>query len=280
MKITSRIRKITLGIAALMVCVLSCKDDYESDAGDPQLPLSADGVSLKAPGKGQYRIATNLVDGQAVITVDLTKLASVSSLSVTKYVDGTLDETFGTGGTQTISAPGNDSYDYEYTLLDSDLDRLVVLSFKASDGSKVLVSDLSLTVSLTPRENIPRKKWQWTSRLWVTGGNAQDLKQCEADNYFLFNADSTITVNYGADTGAGDCLFDGFTVYDKWWLTADDKYFIIQSHGLFDPTVKTDSNVVKTLSVPLLEWQIGIDLSVFGLGTDEQFLYQYTAQPK
>jgi hypothetical protein len=259
----------------------SCEDDYQSDAADPGLPLTADGASIKAPGHGQYKITRKLVDGQVVITADFSTLNGVKSLTVTKTVATQKDETFGQNGVVTIDPSGQTKYDFTYNLQDGDVDKLIGLTFQAQDQSgNVLTSDVTLVVTLSPRENIPRKKWAWTSRLWVDNDNAQDLKDCEKDNYYLFNSDSTVTVNYGADTGAGDCAFDGFTIYDKWYLTADEKYFILKSHGLFDPTVKVDSFQMQTLTVDKLEMSIDIDLSIFGLGTDETFLYQYTAEPK
>ncbi|HEY5747826.1 MAG TPA: hypothetical protein VIU12_17250 [Chryseolinea sp.] len=268
-------------LAATVLGLGSCEDDYQSDAAEPGLPLTVDGASIKAPGQGQYKLTRKLVDGQVVITADLSTLDGVKSLTVTKTVATQKDETFGQNGVITIDPSGKSKYDFTYTLQDADVDKLVGLTFEAQDqAGKALTSDVTLVVTLSPRENIPRKKWAWTSRLWVDNNNAQDLKDCEKDNYYLFNSDSTVTVNYGADTGAGDCAFDGFTVYDKWYLTADEKYFILKSHGLFDPTVKVDSFQMQTLTVEKLEMSIDIDLSVFGLGTDETFLYQYLAEPK
>lgn len=259
----------------------SCEDDYQSDAADPGLPLTVDGASIKAPGHGQYKITRKLVDGQVIITADFSTLNGVKSLTVTKTVATQKDEAFGQNGVVTVDPSGQSKYDFTYNLQEGDVDKLIGLTFQAQDQSgNVLTSDVTLVVTLSPRENIPRKKWAWTSRLWVDNDNSQDLKDCEKDNYYLFNSDSTVTVNYGADTGAGDCAFDGFTIYDKWYLTADEKYFILKSHGLFDPTVKVDSFQMQTLTVDKLEMSIDIDLSIFGLGTDETFLYQYTAEPK
>ena len=259
----------------------SCEDDYQSDAADPGLPLTVDGASIKAPGHGQYKITRKLVDGQVIITADFSTLNGVKSLTVTKTVATQKDEAFGQNGVVTVDPSGQSKYDFTYNLQEGDVDKLIGLTFQAQDQSgNVLTSDVTLVVILSPRENIPRKKWAWTSRLWVDNDNSQDLKDCEKDNYYLFNSDSTVTVNYGADTGAGDCAFDGFTIYDKWYLTADEKYFILKSHGLFDPTVKVDSFQMQTLTVDKLEMSIDIDLSIFGLGTDETFLYQYTAEPK
>jgi len=266
---------------ATVLCLGSCEDDYQTDSADPGLPLTVDGSSIKAPGQGQYKLSRKLVDGQVVITADLSTLDGVKSLTVTKTVAAQKDETFGQNGVITIDPSGQSKYDFTYNLQDTDVDKLVGLTFQAQDqAGNVLTSDVTLVVTLSPRENIPRKKWAWTSRLWVTNGNAQDLKDCEKDNYYLFNSDSTVTVSYGAETGAGDCVFDGFNIYDKWYLTADEKYFIIKRHGLFDPTVVIDSFQMQTFTVDKLEMSIDMDLTCCGAGPDETFLYQYLAEPK
>jgi hypothetical protein len=137
-----------------------------------------------------------------------------------------------------------------------------------------------MVVTLTPRENISRKKWLWASRLWVDNGNSQDLKDCEKDNFFLFNADGSIAVNYAAGTGAGDCAFEGFKVYDNWQFTADEKLFIVKKHDAFSGVVEIDSFRVQSLTVEKMLLELDIDLSDFGLSTEETFLYEYTAQPK
>lgn len=280
-KIMKFIRQWKLYILVIVSSILilnSCEEDYTSDAQDKGLPLSVGNTNIKAPGKGQYRLEKRLVEGTAVITADLSSFVSVSSFTITKRLNGTVDNTFGTNGVMSVTPAS--TYNFNYALSDQDVDQLVTFTFLATHADGVAASDLTLKVSLTPRENIPRKKWLWTSRLWVDNGNSQDLKECEKDNYFLFNADSTITVNYGANTAAGDCVFDGFTIYDKWHLTADEKYFIIEKHGLFDPTVVMDTFRMKTLTTETLEMEIDIDLTIFGLTADETFLYQYTAQPK
>lgn len=278
MKFIRHWKLYVLAIASAILFLNSCEDDYTSDAGDRGLPLSVQNINIKAPGKGQYRLEKRLVEGLALITADLSSFDAVSSFTITKRTNGAIDNTFGTGGVLTVTP--SSAYDFNYTLSDGDVDQLVTFTFLAAHSGGVAASDLTLKVSLTPRENIPRKKWVWTSRLWVDNANSQDLKECEKDNYYLFNADSTVTVNYGVNTGAGDCVFDGFTIYDKWYLTADEKFFIIKKHGLFDPTEVVDTFRMKTFTTEMLEMEIDIDLTVFGLTADETFLYQYVAQPK
>lgn len=280
-KIFKSLSYLCLSVLMLGFVLAACDDsDYESDAGLPGLPLTVADTSVQAPGYGQYKLRT-LSGVDVEIGVDLSVLASVSSLTVTKTINAEVDETFGTGGTMSLSAGGAGDYDFTYTTLVTDVDQLVGLTFTATDGNgNEVSSDLTLIVTVSPRDNIPRKKWAWTSRIWVDGGNLEDLKECERDNFFYFNADSTITVDYGANTAAGDCLFDGFTVYDKWYLTEDEQQFVIESHGLFDPTPKIEVYQVEMFDTEVIKMSIDIDLSLFGLSTEETFLYEYSARQK
>lgn len=278
-KMNKRIGNLILLVVFVAGSFIACDDsDYESDAGKMALPLTVADTSVQAAGYGQYKV--RVLSGTEVnIGLDLTALQSASALTVTKTVNAQVDETFGNGGTMDLNINGNNGQ-YTYTALVDDVDQLIGLTFTATDQNGVeLSSDLTLIVTVSPRDNIPRKKWAWTSRIWVDGGNAEDIKECEKDNYFLFNADSTITVNYGANTAAGDCAFDGFTVYDKWYLTEDEQYFVIESHGLFDPTPKVETYKVEVFDTEVIKMSIDIDLSVFGLSTEETFLYEYSARP-
>ncbi|WP_422356761.1 hypothetical protein [Roseivirga pacifica] len=278
---TKRYVNAVLVLLLLVTSIIACDDsDYDSDAASPALPLTIADTSVRAAGYGQYRLKT-LSGTELNIAVDLSALPSVSSLAVTKTINTEVDESFGTNGVMELPiSNGADTYTYDYTALVEDVDQLIGLSFTASDGSNEVTSDLTLIVTVSPRDNIPTKKWAWTGKIWVDGGNAPDLKDCEKDNFFFFNADSTVTVDYGANTAAGDCAFDGFTVYDKWYLTEDEQFFVIESHGLFDPTPVVEQYRVEKFDTDVIQMSIDIDLSVFGLSTEETFLYEYTARQK
>lgn len=278
--LNKKIGSLILVALVALFGVLACDDnDYASDAGNMALPLTVADTSVQAPGYGQYKV--RVLSGTEVnIGLDLSGLSSVSSLKVTKTVNAEVDDSFGNGGTLELSASGNMGQ-YTYTSLVEDVDQLIGLTFTAvgQNGTEIS-SDLTLIVTVSPRDNIPRKKWAWTSKVWVDGGNAPDLKDCEKDNYFYFNADSTITIDYGPNTAAGDCVFDGFTVYDKWYLTEDEQFFVIESHGLFDPTPVVETYRVEEFDTEVIKMSIDLDLSVFGLSSEETFLYEYSARPK
>jgi hypothetical protein len=262
-----------------VVVVIACDDNYESDAADPAIPLTAD-ANIKAPGHGQYSM--HAFTGKDV-NVKAMLPEGINSLTITKKVNLENDNTFGTNGVLSANAPGPE-YQFTYTPVEADIDQLVGFTFtgKNSDGSEIS-SDLTLIVTLSPRDNLPKRKWLFKSKIWVSQNEAEDIRECEKDNYWYFNADGTITVDYGTDTAAGDCAFDGFNVYDSWELSEDEKTFTIVYHNLFSGAVTTDVYTVNKLTVDNLDLQIDIDLSWIDPNlytTHERFIYKYVAQRK
>lgn len=260
----------------------SCEDDYKSDASDEEILLTYPGQQIKAPGRGQYKLRA--LSGETIqVAANLSGITPLQSLSITKTVNLSVDESFGTNGTLTVDGGAvNDEYIFEYTPDVDDIDQLVGFSFSAegSNGSRV-ASDLQLVVTLSPRDNLPRKKWIWKSKLWVDKDNLQDIKECEKDNYYLFNEDGTMSINFGDNTGTPGCDFDGFNVYDTWSLSEDESTFTMVYHSIFSPDApQTEVYRVKTLTTETLELEIDYDLTIFGEGPEETFLFEFTAAPK
>jgi hypothetical protein len=78
--------------------------------------------------------------------------------------------------------------------------------------------------------------------------------------------------------GASGCLFDGFNIFDKWYLSDDEKIFTQIYHSVFDPTkITVEKYVVKSLTPDKMVLEIAIDLSAFGLGKEELFVFTYEA---
>lgn len=260
----------------------SCESDYETDADDPAIPLVHAQQQLKAPGRGQYVLRA--LSGESVeVKADIASIGELESLTITKTVNLQVDNSFGTNGTLTVDAGAiQDEYVFQYEPLQSDVDQLVGFTFRAERNTGAsLASDLQLVVTLSPRDNLPRRKWVWKSKIWIDADNTQDIKECEKDNYYLFNDNGTMSLNYGNNTGSAGCDFDGFNVYDTWSLSEDEKTFTMVYHSIFSPdSPQTETYRVKTLTTEKLELEIDYDLSVFGLGTEETFLYEFTAVPK
>lgn len=260
--------------------LVSCEEDYETDADDNAILLTHSVEPIKAPGRGQYKLKTLSGDEMEVVA-HLTDIAPLKSFSITKTVNLAVDATYGTNGVLTVDLVNSD-YLFEYTPSEADVDQLVGFTFRAegTNGTKI-TSDLELAVTLSPRDNLPRRKWLWKSKVWVDGGNAPDMKECEKDNFFLFNSDKTMSLNFGTNTGSAGCDFDGFNVYDTWSLSEDEKVFTMIYHSIFSPdNAQTETYRVKTLTTEKLELEIDYDLTFFGLGPEETYLFEFTAVPK
>lgn len=269
-------------LALAMVAILvSCEEEDNATPDDPQVKLSA----KVAPGHNQYRERVESGD-EINIDVEVTSSAGLSKFTVTKTVNLSVDSTFGENGVLTVNPGGGSSFEYpfQYVPVVEDIDELVGFTFRAENANgSASESDLTLQVTLSPRDNLTMRRWLLKSVLHVNNEeepNKEEIKECEKDNSMLLNADSTMVMDYGSDTGQGDCMFDGFNVYTSWHLTEDEKYFIRESHGIFSPDVTViDSFRVKTLTVDQLAMEQDVDLTVFGMGI-ETFLYVYDATPR
>ncbi len=282
MKINQLGRRYLLMIFSISAFLISCEDDYDSDAADPGIPLAHAEQQIKAPGRGQYKLRA-LSGEQLEVTANMASVAPLTSFNITKTVNLEVDNSYGSNGTLTVDAGAvSGDYVFQYEPSEADVDQLVGFTFNAegSNGAQ-LSSDLQLVVTLSPRDNLPRKKWLWKSKIWVDKDNLQDIKECEKDNFYLFNSDGTMSINFGDNTGTPGCDFDGFNAYDTWSLSEDEKTFTMVYYSIFSPdNLVTETYRVKTLTTEKLELEIDYDLSIFGEGTEETFLFEFTALPK
>lgn len=264
----------------LTACIAGCEDDMGSNSSDAAILLTAGGADIKAPGHGQYKLA--VLSGDEISVAAGVASSQIQSLTITKTVNLAVDPVFGDNGVLTVDPASFDSeYIFNYSPPVTDIDQLVGFTFRVenSNGS-TQVSDLTLVVTLSPRDNLPFRRWNLVSRLYVDGGNSEDLKECEKDDYYLFNGDGTMSLHYGTDTAAGDCALDGLTEYDTWELSEDEKFFIMKRHGIFSPDVtETQTYRVALLTTEKLELEIDLDLSFIGLSTKETFKYKMEAAP-
>jgi len=268
----------------LLLSLIQCDDQDENGfADDPSIALEAP----LSDGHAQYKLSVQ--SGYAVsvpLTVNSGK--KLQRIEVSKTVNLQADQTFGESGTLTIvNAPSVTPFEYTFNYSPSadDVDKLVGFTFTAEteDGFSSQ-ADLTLVVTLSPRDNLTRRRWNLKSILHVNNPdhpNMEVINDCEKDNAMLLYEDHTMEIDYGSDTGNGGCMFDGFNIYDSWRLTDDDKLFIRVSHGIFSPDVSvTDTFVVRVLSIDRFSIEQTVDLSDFGGAKDEKFLYIYQAGPK
>ncbi len=279
-------KKFKIFRIGLMLClplVLSCEaDDAQGpedyfDQGDFIIELDAQ----KSPGKGQYRTVLQS-DETLTVSVHVKTDQDLESLKIKKTVNLEVDESFGNGGTLEVQASGT-SFDYQfaYEPTVADVDELVGFTFTAvTDAGKIQTSDLTTVVTLSPLDNLVTKKWVWTSIKHVNEDNEEVINDCEKDNAFLFNADGTMSIDYGAITGTGNCGFDGLTPYANWYITEDGEFFVMEKYNVFTPDIIQEERYeIVTLSVDQLQLSLEIDLTVLGLGI-ETFLYTFKPEPK
>ncbi len=254
-------------------------DDFY-DQGDFTIVLDAQ----KTPGQGQYR---TVVESSDTINVNVHVEApqELVVLTITKTVNLEVDESFGDQGMMQIEASGT-SFDYNYTYEPSieDVDELVGFTFEAqTTGGNSHTSDLTATITLSPKDNLVTKRWNWSTIKHVNSPNMPNeevINDCEKDNYYLFNADGTMSLNYGQDTGAGACNLDGLNVYDRWYISDNEEYFLMEKHNVFTPNVTVrDTFKIETLSIDQLQLEQTVDLTALGLGM-EVFLYTFTPSPR
>jgi len=273
-------------LIGLLYVTIACEgDDAQGpedfyDQGDYTIVLDA----TKAPGTGQYRAQLESNDTLHV-NVNVKAPEELRGIQVTKTRNLTVDTSFGTAGTRIIEASGT-AFDFDFTYYPSvdDVDQLIGFTFEAMTASdKMHTSDLTAVITLSPKDNLTRKDWLWTSIKHVNSANQPNeevIAECERDNIYSFNEDGSMSLDYGGDTGSGSCNLDGLNVYSKWRITDVDQYFLLEKYNVFTPNITAvDTFEIVELKVERLQLLQKVDLSVFGLGIEE-FLYTFQPQPK
>ncbi|WP_461534099.1 hypothetical protein [Sinomicrobium sp.] len=255
-------------------------EDYY-DQGDFLIGLSAE----KIPGQGQYM--SRLESGDTLdLKISVKSPEDLEKLEISKTVNLQKDSSFGQDGTLQLQASGTE-FDYAFVYIPTvdDVDKLVGFSFKAITlGGREKTSDLTASITLSPRDNLPRRRWEWTSILHVNNEddpNSEVIEECEKDNAYLFNADGTMSLEYGTETGAGACALDGLNAFSKWYITEDEQHFVMEKYNVFTPDIiVADVFEIKSLTVDRIELQLTADLSELGLRDEEVFLYIFEAAPR
>lgn len=257
-----KIRATILIIFALML-IGGCK----KEGVDPNLPvlkLIPESVS----GKSGF-------DTSTILTI--TAPNGIGKLVLSKTINLVSDENFG----QVIVTPENIGentwqYTFHYVFQDTEVNKLVGINFHFEDAKgNVAEKDLTIHTEASGAQLIYSTKWKLVSKFWTTADPpAESQNECEKDDVFSYNKDSTISINYGAEA----CLFDGLNVFDKWWLSEDEKTFTQVYHSVFNPEqITTEVYTVETLTPDKWVMNITLDLSVFGLSDHEVFVYTFEA---
>jgi hypothetical protein len=259
-----RISIISCAAVSVFLFVAGCK----KDSADPNLP----GMKLTpvtVTGKSGQQVQASL---------DIVAPYGVSKLLITKTINLVPDTAFGTLSV-TPESTGDNTYHYTftYTYQPEEVDKLVGINFHLEDPKgNVAEKDLTVNTTASGAQIIYSHKWKLVSKLWTTAvPPAESINDCEKDNTYFYNRDSTINVDYGVTA----CLFDGFNIYDKWTLSDDEKTFTQTYHSVFDTTkVTTEVYNVESLTSDKWVMDIALDLSAFGYGDHEVFVYTYQAE--
>jgi hypothetical protein len=245
----------------------SCKKEDKIDPSQPVITLSSD----KLTGKSGQELS---------VTVNVTAPNGISALIISKGVNLKTDSSFGTNGQMRIepAAGNNFEYVFKYILSPDEVDKLVGFNFRVEDAKGLAAEkDFTLNTTVSGAQLLYSYRWNLKSKVWQTTPPAENIQDCEKDDSYLFNRDSTMSIGYGTSA----CTFDGFNVYTKWTLSPDEKELAITYESVFDPSnVTTDKYRVISLTKDKLVMDIAYDLTVFGLSDHEVFVFTYEASPR
>jgi len=261
-------KRIAILISCFIITVAGVITSCNKDSVDPNLPV------LKL-----HPVNVTGKSGQHVFdTLDIVAPYGVGKLVLSKTINLVPDDAFGTQ-TVTPATLGNNTYQYilDYTYQPGEVDKLVGINYHFEDSKgNVAEKDLTVNTTASAAQIIYSHKWKPVSILWVTATPQEEsLTDCQKDNIFMYNADSTMSLNYGALA----CTFDGFNIYDKWYVSDDEKTFTDVYHSVFNPAqITTEVYNIQSLTKDKWVMDITIDLSVFGLSDHEKFVYTYQAE--
>jgi hypothetical protein len=251
-------------VTGVIVFAVSC----QKDSVDPNLPV------LKL-----HPVNVTGKSGQHVLdTLDIIAPYGVGKLLISKSVNLVPDAAFGTQSVTPVSTgPNTYQYIFDYTYQPEEVDSLVGINYHFEDSKgNVAEKDLTVNTSTSAAQIIYSHKWKLVSKLWTTITPQMESEQdCEKDNIFSYHADSIMFINYGNDP----CTFDNFNIFDKWYVSDDEKTFTDIYHSAFNPEqITTEVYNIESLTKDKWVMDIALDLSAFGLTDHEVFVYTYVAQ--
>ncbi len=254
-------------LLAMAIQITSCKKE------DPDAPV----VSLTATE------FTGKTGETASTTASVVADGGLTTFRVTKFIGTTIDNTYGTNGTMEISGS---SFTLQYELNEEGVLEPIRFNFTATDeNGKTGSADFIITTELSFRFLLLNYDWRWHSkrgRIFEEDVESEQICPCEQDNIYSFNANGTMSIDYGALTGSGGCTcdFDGFRVEETWALNAAETELTIFAVNVFDPS-DVDAQVYRITGFNLMEIRSEqtVDLSVFGgIVWDWKFVWRAVAK--
>lgn len=279
-KTPSLIKLLFVGL--VLINFTSCKKDSNSDSSDGSaITLEAQAIA----GKGQYTVSHELAPNSQPlnIKVSITPANDIKSFTITKSINvDSIDKTYGTDGILTVNTAEVSSGEYMFTYSPKAEDAYKLVGFKftveKNNGAKS-VSDLTLNVSFTPAGNLPYRKWQLKSIVYVNGDPANEdiTEDCNKDDYLSMNTDGSCVYDYGALS----CnIFEPFDTPQTWTLSADNSTYTLNRLSGFTGAITPQVYVVKELTLTSFKIELTVDMTGLGGGPNDTFLYTYAATPK
>jgi hypothetical protein len=218
-------------------------------------------------------------------TVNAVVDGDYKELRITKYIGTTVDNSFGTNGTQTVTSAL--PYTHNYTLSEEGTDTPIRFQFTVVDTEdQTGEANFVITTKLTLAYVLTTFNWKWDEKrgklFEETEPEEDHSLECEKDNVFAFNADGTMSIDYGALTamGGGTCDFDGLTPYVTYEISADETTLTLTKDNVFDPgNLTTEVLTVVSFSLTDIVTTTPVDLTSFG-GLLYDWTYTYKAQAK
>ena len=211
---------------------------------------------------------TGKVGATATVTATATAPGGLKVMRITKYLGTDVDASYGTNGTLEVTSA---SYTLDYELTDEGLQTPVRFNFEAEDDKgQTGDADFIITTELSVKYLLTNFNWQWDSKKGKcldADPVTEQIFDCEKDNVYIFNEDGTMSIDYGALTGAGGgtCEFDGLKPPTSWELNGDESELTITSVNVFDPTdIQVEVYRITDFSTMEINSTQTIDLTVFG----------------
>ena len=256
-------------LSFLMACLFimtglmttSCGDDDSTPPAAPDITISEDALTAEL--------------GETVnVTVSGDVAGGFSVMRITKYLGTNIDVSYGTNGTSEIGT--GLPFNFSYTIGTGDLDEPVRFEFVVEDDNgETGTVNLIITIEATRAQLLVSFDWRYKSLLFDdgTGTFIEGIVECEEDNIFSFEADGTMSVDYGALTGSGggSCDGDGIVVPVEWEMDAamETLYWYRDNDG-----IRWDTVTYVITAFDKTEWK-GDEASIFG-----PLKYTYAAVPK
>ncbi|MBK7428782.1 MAG: hypothetical protein IPI60_18075 [Saprospiraceae bacterium] len=200
-------------------------------------------------------------------TATVTAEGGLKTLRITKFIGTTIDNTYGTNGTLTVTGS---THTLNYTLAEEGLQSPIRFKFEAEDNNgKKGSSDFVITTAPSLSYVLVNFNWRLDSKvgkeLAAEANESEKVLACEKDNVYTFNANGTMSVNYGALTGSGGgtCDFDALLEGTSWSVNAAETELTLVFNNLFTgPT--TEVYRISSFSLLEMKGKINVDLTVFG----------------